>query len=176
MNALFWASVAVTAFGGAVWCLLAIVGLDSRDRVIDRVVIPFTALVLAVIGVLFVILWYEPHPIASYKREVEPTVVRPASEVFIRSSVTKSKAGCESHVWRWFNDASGNKLGAHEGDVPAQPAGNEEFRSSVFIPANASPGILVLHVEVEFFCNFVQRRLGGSRLLLPDVYLKVEGL
>ncbi len=148
----------------------------TTDHIWDWIIIPFIALVLAISGVSFLVLWYEPHPIAAYQREVEPTIVRPNTEVFIRSSVTRSKAGCESHVRRWFNDASGNKLGSQERDVPDQPAGHEEFRSSVLVPANASPGLLVMHVEVEFFCNFVQRKFGGSHLLLPDVYLKVEGL
>lgn len=148
----------------------------TTDHIWDWIIIPFIALVLAISGVSFLVLWYEPHPIAAYQREVEPTIVRPNTEVFIRSSVTRSKAGCESHVRRWFNDASGNKLGSQERDVPDQPAGHEEFWSSVLVPANASPGLLVMHVEVEFFCNFVQRKFGGSHLLLPEVYLKVEGL
>lgn len=148
----------------------------SREAFIDWVFIPLAALLCVVGTTLFFILWYEPHPIASYRRDVEPTIVRPGSEVFIRSSVTRSKDGCPSHIRRWFNDASGNKLGAHERWNDALPAGREEFRSSVMVPANASPGPLVMHVEVTFFCNFVQRQFGGTHLLLPDVYLKVEGL
>lgn len=176
MNFIFWSSVGLSLFGASIWGVVKAVGFNDRDRVIDRIVIPFIALVLAVVGTLFVILWYEPHPIASFRRDVEPTVVRPGSEVFIRSSVTRLKDGCPSHIKRWFNDASGNRIGSHERFNEAMPKGHEEFRSSVFIPPNAAPGILVLHVEVEFFCNFVQRSLGGSHLLLPDVFLKVEGL
>lgn len=148
----------------------------TRDRLIDWVLIPCGGVTAAVALTLFVVLWYEPHPIGSYRREVEPTVVRPGTEVFIRSSVVRTKAGCPSLIRRWFNDSSGNRIGAHERLSEGLPAGHEEFRSSVFIPPNAAPGILVLHVEVEFFCNFVQRSLGGSHLLLPDVFLKVEGL
>lgn len=124
---------------------------------------------LALFGVLSMI--YEPGPIEKYSRIVYPPQVRGGETLTITSTVVRTKE-CESIVIRRFIDASGRAVEFAPFDAPVLAVGTERFEAKIVVPEGLAPGPLTYQVRVNFRCNFVQRFLGGTWFVLPDVHLE----
>lgn len=127
-----------------------------------------------VVVVTTTILWFEPAPVAQYYRTVSKLDVYPGEEVMISASVIWSKGSCDSVVTRTWHDDDGSVLIRVQFPVNNLPAGRETYSRATVIPSMAEPGQLWLQTDVEFYCNPVQRMLGGTHFLLPDILFNVR--
>ena len=132
------------------------------------------ALALNVVGIGVYLLWTEPHPIEHFSRRALPFVVSPGSTVTVYAEAERTKGGCSSRVIReWIGDG-GIVFERSEAFGPDLPAGKEPpLKFILKVPTNVAPGPLLLRTNVEFFCNSVQRLIGGDVLKLNDISFEV---
>lgn len=120
------------------------------------------------------VLWYEPAPIVQYYLTVSKLDVYPGEEVIVNATVTRSKGGCDSMVTRTWTDGEGNLIVQAQYPIGNLPAGRESYSRATVIPPLAPFGSLWLQTDVEFYCNPVQRMLGGTHFPLPDILFNVR--
>jgi hypothetical protein len=120
------------------------------------------------------VLWYEPAPIVQYYLTVSKLDVYPGEEVIVNATVTRSKGGCDSMVTRTWTDGEGNLIVQAQYPIGNLPAGRESYQRPAVISPFAPIGDVWLQTEVEFFCNMVQRALGGTHFPLPDILFHVK--
>lgn len=134
--------------------------------------LPMIAAYIVVVTTTF--LWYEPAPVIQYYRTVSKTDVAPGEEVIVNATITRSKGGCDSLVTRTWTTGEGKLVVKAQFPVGQLPSGRETYTRPAIIPPTAPPGQLWLQTEVEFFCNPVQRVLGGTHFPMPDIYFNVR--
>lgn len=134
--------------------------------------VPMIAAYVVVVTTTF--LWYEPAPVTKYYRTVSKLDVYPGEEVVVNATVQRSKGGCDSIVTRTWTAEDGRLIVRTQHPVEGLPSGLESYSRPAVIPPLAPMGNLWLQTEVEFFCNPVQRLLGGTHFPMPDILFNVR--
>lgn len=141
-------------------------------RILQHPVVAGTA---AAASFAVISMWQSGSPLESFHRKPSAYYVIAGQTVTLDVTATRSKGGCSSAVERRWVDAAGNELAESVQRFPARPAGPERpFTVTLGIPIDAARGVLKLHTSVEFYCNPVQRLVGGTVVILEDVYFEVR--
>lgn len=113
--------------------------------------------------------WSIPAPIESFSRTPSATMVKAGDRVTVTWKELRNRK-CDAIVHRRLI-AADKKITEFETQyVPAKPVGVEvQGEFSFVVPTGLADGPLIFRVNAEYRCNTVQRMMGGSEFVLPDI-------
>ena len=125
---------------------------------------------LGLIIFYFYKLWMAPIPVDYYDRIVTPSQVTAGTEVTITWNTVRN-AYCDRVIYRKLVASDGRVVLFEPKFAFAKPLGASTEVFKFTVPEFSSTGPLIYRVRAEYFCNFVQRYLGGTILPFSDAVL-----
>ena len=105
-------------------------------------------------------LWTAPIPVETYERTVEPIRVTAGTEVRV-TWTGRRVAECSSVTYRTLIFPDGRLSMFAPTYSKKKPVGENVAVFTFTVPELTTPGRLIYRVRVQYFCNWVQEKLGG---------------